>query len=172
MIAQTGCSQLLHEHVNMWGSVKEDVFWRSNKCVCQQKTVSSHEKDATFHFSSNATAFQKISFCLFVLGFFFFWKEAEQVLRASSSHRKCAAPDTRLKILHMFHAARSLMFDMMNMLPLQGHTSCICLCEKQSDQIILLHANPTALRQGWLLPAQPLNFHPKQMCMFCFFEIA
>lgn len=57
-VAQTGCSQLLHEHVNMWGSVKEDVFWRSNKCVCQQKTVSSHEKEVTFHFSSNATAFQ------------------------------------------------------------------------------------------------------------------
>lgn len=110
---------------------------------------------------------KQISFCLFVFCVcFFFWKN----FRASSSHRKCAVPDIQLQILHMFHAAQSLMFDIMNMLPFQGHTSCVCLCEKQSDQIILLHANPTALRQGWLLPTQPLNFHPKQMCVLFFFN--
>lgn len=44
-------------------------------------------------------------------------------------------------------------------------SACICAHEKQSEQIILLHAKPTAPRQPWLIPARPMNFHPKQMCL-------
>lgn len=56
----------------------------------------------------------------------------------------------------------------MNTLTFRGHTSCICLHEKQSDQIVPLHANPTALRHSLLILAQPSNFHLKQMFFFFF----
>lgn len=164
MIGQTGCSQLLHEHVNIWGNVMEGV-----SVLKDNRRLFPHvRKKSCFIFHLTQQLF-KTDFILFV---FFVFLEKSRASPPSSSHRKSAVPDTQLKILHMFHAAQSLMFDMMNMLPFQGHTSCICLCEKQLDQIILLHANPTALRQGWLLQLNPWISIQNRCVCFVFFLIA
>lgn len=147
------------------------VFSRSNKCVCQQTTVSSRAKEVIFRLTQHLFK-NRFLFVCFFLSFFFGGEKNRAAPPSKFQLQEMYCAWRTLKILHMFHAAQSLMFDMMTTLPFQGHTSCIRLREKQSDQIMLLHANPTTLRQGWLLPAQPLNFHPKQMCVFGFFLIA
>lgn len=70
------------------------------------------------------------------------------------------------QIWHFVSFSSDFNVDMMNTLTFKVHTNCVCLHEKQSDQMIPLHAIPTTLRQSSLIPAKPLNFHPKQMFFF------